>query len=66
MRETLNGEVNPFLTGQLQIFVQQKGRLPQSFNEFANARLDSIPRPPAGKSWAIDSSSSEIKAIANH
>ena len=53
VRENLAGEVNPSLTAQLHIFVQQKGRLPQSFNEFVNARLDSIPsRPPAGKRWA--------------
>jgi hypothetical protein len=63
VRENLVGEVNPILTAQLHIFVQQKGRLPQSFNEFVNARLDSVPRPPAGKRWAIDSSSSEVKAV---
>jgi hypothetical protein len=66
VREKVEGEVNPFLTGQLQLFVQQKGRLPQSFTEFVNARLDSVPRPPAGKRWAIDRGSTEIKAINAH
>jgi hypothetical protein len=63
VRETADGEVNPSLTRQLQIFVQETGRLPQSFIEFANARLDGIPRPPGGKKWAIDSRSTEVKAV---
>jgi hypothetical protein len=64
VRETVDGELNPSLTRQLQIFVQEKGRLPQTFGEFANARLDSIPRPPAGKKWVIDSSAAEVKAVS--
>ena len=63
VRDIAEGEVNPSLTDQLRIFVQQQGRLPRTFTEFANARLDSIPRPPAGKMWAIDSGSSQIKAV---
>lgn len=62
VHDSVNGEANAFLTQQLRIFVQQKGRLPASFNELASTRLDSIPRPPAGKKWAIDSSTSEVKA----
>ena len=63
VHDSINGEVNPFLTQQLRIFVQQKGRLPSSFNELASTRLDSIPRPPAGKKWAIDGSTLEVKAM---
>jgi len=66
VREIVEGEVNPFLTDQLRIFVQQQGRLPRTFTEFAKARLDSIPRPPAGKMWAIDRGSSQIKAVNTH
>jgi hypothetical protein len=44
--------------------VEQKKRLPQSFAEFATVRLDSIPRPPAGKKWVIDTDSFEVKAVA--
>ena len=40
--ENVAGEVNPFMSGQLLIFVQQKGRMPVSFTDFANTRLDSI------------------------
>lgn len=59
------GEVHPFLTQQLQIFVQQKGRMPQSFAELAGARLDSIPSAPAGKKWVIDTASGQVKAVAS-
>jgi hypothetical protein len=63
VHDSVNGEVNAFLTRQLRVFVQQKGRLPSSFNEFARTRLDSIPRPPAGKKWAIDATTGEVKAM---
>lgn len=58
------GEVNPFLTQQLQIFIQQKQRMPQSFAELATFRLDSVPIPPEGKKWVIDSATRQVKAIA--
>ena len=61
--ESLVGETNPYLTRQLQRFAREEGRLPENFNEFANASLDSIPRPPPGMKWAIDSRSIEVKAV---
>jgi hypothetical protein len=63
VHENLAGEVNPFMSGQLRIFVQQKGRRPVSFTEFVNTRLDSIPRPPEGKKWAIDAATVQVKAV---
>ena len=60
--ENVTGEVNAFLTGQLRIFIREKGRLPESFAELARTRLDSIPRPPEGKKWVIDSATREVKA----
>ncbi|HEY5914255.1 MAG TPA: hypothetical protein VJA21_27010 [Verrucomicrobiae bacterium] len=63
-RETVVGEVDPFLTAQLRAFIEEKKRMPASFSELARARLDSVPRPPAGKKWAIDNDSLEIKAVA--
>ena len=62
VHEAVAGDVDPFLTGQLQIFIQQKGRMPATFSELASARLDSIPRPPAGKKWAIDGADKQVKA----
>jgi hypothetical protein len=59
------GEVNEFLTQQLRVFIQQQGRLPQTFAEFARARLDNVPRPPPGTKWVIDSASQEVKAVGS-
>jgi len=59
----VNGQVDPFLTSQLRIFMNQKGRLPQSFTEFAAARLDSMPTPPTGMKWVIDSADGQVKAV---
>lgn len=63
-RQTVVGDVDAFLTGQLQAFIAEKNRLPADFGEFARARLDSVPRPPAGKKWVIDTESLEVKAVA--
>jgi hypothetical protein len=59
----VNGQVDPFLTTQLRIFMNQTGRLPQSFAELASRRLDSMPVPPQGTKWVIDSSDSQVKAV---
>jgi hypothetical protein len=63
VRASVDGTVDPFLTSQLQIFISQNRRLPQSFNEFARQRLDSMPAPPAGMKWVIDSTDSQVKAV---
>ena len=63
-KQAVVGEVDAFLTAQLQAFIQQKNRMPASFSELARARLDSVPRPPAGKKWVIDADSIEVKAVA--
>ena len=60
--ENVAGEVNAFLTEQLRTFIREKGRMPESFAELARVRLDSIPHPPAGKKWVIDTTSKEVKA----
>lgn len=60
--ENVTGEVNGFLTEQLRIFIREKGRSPADFAELARVRLDSIPRPPAGKKWVIDNATKEVKA----
>lgn len=59
----LNGVVDPNLTAQLKIFVQQRGRLPESFAEFAGARLDSVPRLGPGLMFAIDTATHEVKIV---
>ena len=62
-QQTIAGRVDPFLTQQLQIFVQQYRRMPDSFAELAMKRLDSIPGPPPGARWAIDASTMQVKAV---
>jgi hypothetical protein len=59
----LDGTVNPFLTSQLQIFIQEKGRIPTDFAEFSRTRLDSVPRTPPGTHWAIDFTTKEVKLV---
>jgi hypothetical protein len=63
LRQGIVGEVQPFLTEQLRIFVQKNHRMPESFGEFSNSRLDSIPRPPEGTKWVIDTASVQVKAV---
>jgi hypothetical protein len=62
-QQSVVGQVDPFLTEQLRIFVQQQRRLPRSFAELASTRLDSIPGPPPGMRWAIDASTTQVKAV---
>ena len=61
--QPLVGDVNEFMTSQLAIFIQQNGRLPKDFAEFSRARLDSVPRTPAGMKWAIDTVTREVKLV---
>jgi hypothetical protein len=63
VRENVTGTVDPNLTAQLRSFVQKYGRLPQSFTEFANRGLDSMPHPPEGSKWVIDAPSQQVKAV---
>jgi hypothetical protein len=60
---SIEGVVDPFLTSQLRIFVQEKGRLPETFAEFAGARLDSVPRLAKGLRFAIDPATQEVKIV---
>jgi hypothetical protein len=59
----LAGEPEPSLTRQLRVFIRQKGRLPEDMEELARARQVEIPNPPAGKKWAIDVQTTEVKAV---
>jgi hypothetical protein len=61
--EVLVGSVHEFMTSQLRIFIQERGRMPNSFAEFAQARMDSVQRPPPGMKWAIDSTTQQVKLV---
>jgi hypothetical protein len=43
------------------MFIQEKGRLPETFAEFAGARLDSVPRLDPGLTFVIDPATQEVK-----
>jgi hypothetical protein len=51
------------MTSQVRIFIREKGRMPESFAAFANARMDSVPFPPDGMEYAIDYHSRQIKTV---
>ncbi len=55
--------VHEFMTKQLHIFIEQKGRMPESFVEFTQARMDSPPRPPPGTKFVIDPNTVEVKLV---
>jgi len=63
VRENVSGQVDPALTAQLRAFAQKYGRMPQSFTEFANRGLDSMPHPPDGSKWVIDAPNQQVKAV---
>lgn len=57
------GQVDSFMTDQLKIFIQQKGRLPQDFSELVRARLETVPTAPQGMKWTIDRATQEVKLV---
>ena len=61
--QPVSGVVDPALTAQLHVFIQEKGRLPTSFAELAAARLDSVPRLQKGLSFAIDPTTQQVKIV---
>jgi hypothetical protein len=61
--QPVNGVAVPALTAQLRIFIQEKGRLPETFAELAGARLDSVPRLERGLAFAIDPTTQEVKIV---
>src|SRR5262245_14812213 len=64
LRQGVVGQVDAALTQQLQKFIEKEGRFPESFAEFVTTRLDSIPRPPEGKKWVIDTDTIQVKAVS--
>ena len=65
IQERINGAIHAQMTVQLRMYMEKNGgRMPESFSEFANVRLDSIPRPPDGKKWVIDIATLQVKAVS--
>jgi hypothetical protein len=64
IRENVRGDIDPSLTAQLRAYIQKKGKMPADFGEFRRDGLDSLPQPPEGKKWVIDTTSQSVKAVA--
>ena len=64
IEDRINGAVHPELTAQLQVFIQVRGRLPESFFELANSGLaDSVPALPLTMKYVIDPKDRTVKAV---
>ena len=55
--------VHDFMTAQLRKFIAENGRLPNTFSEFAQSKMDTVPRAPAGLKFAIDETTQEVKLV---
>ena len=63
IQERINGAVHAQLTMHLRMYIEKNGRMPQSFFEFANAGMDTIPLAPEGMKFVIDSSDRTVKVV---
>lgn len=59
----LSGTVDAPMTAMLKKFVSEKGRLPNTFMEFAGAEMDATPRTPKGFAYEIDPATTEVKLV---
>jgi hypothetical protein len=51
------------MTAQLRRYIDENGRMPASFAEFASARMDSVPFAPDGMEYVIDTARREVKVV---
>jgi len=63
IQERINGAVHAQLTVQLRMYIEKNGRMPQSFFEFANAGMDTIPLAPEGMKFVIDPADRTVKVV---
>lgn len=62
--QQLNGTVHPEMTARLQMFMQIKGRLPESFYELQNMPgFDSTPGLPLTMKYEIDPKDKTVKVV---
>ena len=63
VQERLNGAVHAKLTLQLRMYIEKNGRVPDSFSEFVNSAMDSVPPAPDGMKFVIDATDRTVKAV---
>jgi hypothetical protein len=63
IQQRLQGAIHAPLTIQLRKYVEKYGRMPDSFSEFVNSSMDSVPPAPDGMKFAIDRTDQTVKAV---
>jgi hypothetical protein len=63
IQERLKGAIHAQLTVQLRMYIEKHGRMPQTFGEFANSTMDSVPLVPEGMKFAIDPVDKTVKIV---
>ncbi|PYJ98217.1 MAG: hypothetical protein DME23_12795 [Verrucomicrobia bacterium] len=63
IQQRLNGAIHAPLTIKLRQFIEKNGRVPDSFSEFANSAMDSVPLAPDGMKFVIDPADRTVKAV---
>lgn len=63
IQERLQGAIHAQLTIQLRMFIEKNGRVPDSFSEFANSAMDTVPLAPDGMKYVIDPADRTVKAV---
>ena len=63
IQERINGAIHAQLTVQLRMYIEKNGRVPQTFSEFANSAMDSVPLAPEGMKFAIDPVDRAVKVV---
>ena len=63
IQERINGAIHAQLTVQLRMYIEKNGRMPQTFSEFANSAMDSVPLAPEGMKFAIDPVDRTVKVV---
>jgi hypothetical protein len=61
IQERINGAIHAQLTVQLRMYIEKNGRMPQTFSEFANTAMDSVPLAPEGMKFVIDPVDKAVK-----
>jgi len=63
IQQRLNGAIHAPLTIKLRQFIEKNGRVPDSFSEFANSAMDSVPLAPDGMKFVIDPTDKTVKVV---
>jgi hypothetical protein len=63
IQQRLSGAIHAQLTVHLRQFIEKNGRMPETFGEFSNSAMDSIPLAPDGMKFVIDTADRTVKAV---